>query len=280
MLDFCQRQVTIRIDIKQNFVRKQKKMGYTIAVSTVKGGVGKTTTVSSLAGIFAAQGYRVLALDLDPQSNLTIGLGINPDKLDKTLVESLAKEDVPLSSVIITLGEKFDLVPAHMALHALEMQMISSFAREKRLAHKLKAVRDNYDIILLDCAPSVNMLTINALSAADSVVVPVQANSFYALYGMTQLMTTIDFVQRDPNPALKVLGVVLTMSTNTRISKEVTAQIKETFGDKLFKTVVRLNTKLAEAPAMGQTIGLYAADSPAAEDYRQLAEEIKHRAKI
>jgi chromosome partitioning protein len=167
-----------------------------------------------------------------------------------------------------------------MALQALELQMVSMFSREKVLRRKLEEIRAHYDLIFLDCSPSVNMLTINALTAADSVLVPVQASSFYALYGMSQLMNTIRYVQSDPNPDLKVLGVILTMSNNTKIAKEVSSQLRENFGDKLFNSVIRLNTKLAEAPAMGQTINTYAGDSPVAEDYRNLAEEIKVRAKI
>jgi len=256
-------------------------MAYTIACSNIKGGTGKTSTVSSLAGIFAAEGYRVLAVDCDPQSNLSIGLGVNPDTLGKTLVEALATQsNMPLSEVIIKLNEGFSLIPAHMALQALELQMVSMFSREKILLRKLAEVQTNFDLILLDCSPSINMLTVNALTAANGVLIPVQATSFYALYGMSQLMQTIQYIQSDPNPQLTVLGVVMTMSNNTRIAREVLAQIKETFGDKLFKTMVRLNTKMAEAPAMGQTIGLYAADSAVAEDYRHLAEEIKARVQL
>ena len=255
-------------------------MSYVIACSNIKGGTAKTSTVNSLAGVFFQKGLRVLAIDCDPQSNLTIGLGVNPDKLEKTLVEALADENLPISQVIMQVAEGFDLVPAHMALHGLELQMVSMFSREKVLRRKLQEVRDQYDLILIDCSPSVNMLTINALTAADGILIPVQANSFYALYGMSQLMKTINYVQSDPNPELKVLGVVLTMTNKTKIAGEVTREIEEMFGSKMFKSSVRISTKMAEAPSMGQTIETYAYNSPAAEDYRHLAEEIKTRAKI
>lgn len=255
-------------------------MAYTIACSNIKGGTGKTSTVGSLSGIWAAQGYRVLAIDADPQSNLSIGLGVNPDNQEQTLVEALVDDKITLNDVMVKLPEGFSLVPAHISLHALELRMVSMFSREKILKRKLEEVQNDFDIIITDCSPSINMLTINCLSAADGVLIPVQANSFYALYGMSQLMNTIQYVQSDPNPSLRVLGVVLTMTTNTKIAKEVTTQIKENFGDKLLKATIRLNTKMAEAPAMGQTIAMYAGDSSVAEDYRQLAQEVVKRAKI
>jgi chromosome partitioning protein len=255
-------------------------VSYVIACSNIKGGTAKTSTVTSLAGILAQQQYRVLVIDCDPQSNLTIALGINPDKLDKTLVEVISSEEMCFSEAIVRIKEGFDLIPAHMALHAWELRMVSMFSREKLLRRKLAEIRANYDFILLDCSPSINLLTINALTAADGILIPVQANSFFALYGMTQLMTTVNYIQSDPNPDLKVLGVVLTMSTNTKITREVSNQIKETFGDRVFDTIIRLSTRMAEAPAMGQTIGNYASESSVAEDYRQLAEEIKYRVNL
>lgn len=142
-------------------------MAYTIAVSNIKGGTGKTSTVSSLAGVFALQKYRVLVIDCDPQSNLSIGLGVNPDDLEQTLVEALSDATVSLADVVVRLQEGFDLIPAHMALQALELQMVGMFSREKLLKRKLDVLRNNYDIIFMDCSPSINMLTINALTAAD-----------------------------------------------------------------------------------------------------------------
>ncbi|HEX2914265.1 MAG TPA: AAA family ATPase [Chloroflexia bacterium] len=248
-----------------------------ISCSNMKGGTGKTTTVNSLAARLARQGYRVACLDLDPQSNLTIGFGVDPQHLEHSMFDVLAPQNLPLEKVLIE-KEGVWLAPAHMDMVRLEMQLVSLYGRETILSKKLIPIKDQFDVILIDCPPSLNIFTINALCASDFVIIPIQCSSYYALYGIAQLLESINWVQQELNPNLQVLGVALTMENRTRISSQISEEVNRQFGDLVFKTIIRQNVKLSEAPAMGASIYSYAASSQGADDYARLAEEVEKRA--
>ena len=251
-----------------------------ISCSNMKGGTGKTTTVNSLATALVKKGYRVLALDLDPQSNLTIGLGIDPQALTYSLFDALdGARNLALDEILVEKNGLY-VAPAHMSMATLEMSLISAYSRETILRRKLAAVRNRFDAILIDCPPSLNILTINALCASDGVIVPIQASSYYALYGLAQLMDAIRDIQSGPNPDLSVTGLLLTMENRTRISVSIIEEVRNQFGEEVFQTVIRQNVKLSEAPAVGKPIFTHAADSQAAEEYMKLAEEVVQRGEI
>lgn len=248
-----------------------------ISCSNMKGGTGKTTTVNSLSAQLARKGYRVACLDLDPQSNLTIGFGIDPQQLDHSMFDVLAPQNLPLEKILVE-KEGLAVAPAHMDMVRLEMQLVSLYGRETLLSKKLIPLKDRFDVILIDCPPSLNIFTINALCASDYVIIPIQCSSYYALYGIAQLLESINWVQQELNPALQVLGVALTMENRTRISTQIMEEVKRQFNDLVFDTVVRQNVKLSEAPAMGASIYSYAAASQGADDYAKLAQEVVKRA--
>lgn len=247
-----------------------------ISCSNMKGGTGKTTTVNSLAARLARQGYKVACMDLDPQSNLTIGFGVDPQSLEHSLADVLGSANLSLENIMVE-KEGVALAPAHMDMVRLEMQLVSLYGRETLLSKKLLPLKEVYDIILIDCPPSLNIFTINALCASDYVIIPIQCSSYYALYGIAQLMESINWVQQELNPSLQVLGVALTMENRTRISTQIMEEVNRQFSDLVFKTVVRQNVKLSEAPAMGTSIYGYAASSQGADDYAKLAEEVIKR---
>ena len=248
-----------------------------ISCSNMKGGTGKTTTVNSLSAQLARKGYRVACLDLDPQSNLTIGFGIDPQQLEHSMFDVLAPQSLPLEKILVE-KEGLAVAPAHMDMVRLEMQLVSLYGRETLLSKKLVPLKDHFDVILIDCPPSLNIFTINALCASDYVIIPIQCSSYYALYGIAQLLESINWVQQELNPALQVLGVALTMENRTRISTQIMEEVKRQFNDLVFDTVVRQNVKLSEAPAMGASIYSYAAASQGADDYAKLAQEVVKRA--
>ncbi|MDB5082375.1 MAG: chromosome segregation ATPase [Chloroflexi bacterium] len=248
-----------------------------ISCSNMKGGTGKTTTVNSLAAHCARKGFRVAVIDLDPQSNLTIGFGVDPQDLKGSMYDVLAPQSIPIEQVMVE-KEGLFLAPAHMDMVRLEMQLVSLYGRETILNKKLLAIKDNYDLIIIDCPPSLNIFTINALCASDYVIIPIQCSSYYALYGIAQLLESINWVQQELNPNLEVLGVALTMENRTRISGQIIEEVNRQFEKLVFKTVIRQNVKLSEAPAMGTSIFGYAASSQGADDYARLAEEVVKRA--
>ncbi len=247
-----------------------------ISCSNMKGGTGKTTTVNSLSAQLARLGYRVACLDLDPQSNLTIGFGIDPQQLEYSMFDVLAPQSLPLEQVLVK-KEGLSIAPAHMNMVRLEMQLVSQYGRETLLNKKLLPIKDQFDIVLIDCPPSLNIFTINALCASDYVIIPIQCSSYYALYGIAQLLESINWVQQELNPSLEVLGVALTMENRTRISTQIMDEVNRQFSGLVFKTVVRQNVKLSEAPAMGASIYSYAASSQGADDYAKLAQEVVQR---
>ena len=255
-----------------------------ICIANQKGGVGKTTTVASLAQGLSEHHKRVLIIDWDPQASLTVSLGFNPDSLKLTgydVLTSTIRNNGTLSLRDVTLhtgNPDIDLVPANIELSQSQLDLVNAFTRELMLKEMLKPVRQDYDYILVDCLPSLGLLTINALSAADSVLIPLQAD-FLAMKGLAQLIATILRVQERINPSLEILGILFTM-TNSRTlhSREVIEVTKRAFGDKIrvFDTTIPISVRFKEAPAAGMSILTYAPKSEGADAYRLFTEEVLH----
>ncbi|MBR3297030.1 MAG: ParA family protein [Firmicutes bacterium] len=249
-------------------------MGKAIAIFNQKGGVGKTTTNINLAACLALKGKRVLVLDLDPQGNTTSGLGIAKRGLAATSYDLLVADDVSPENVILrTSVEGLDIIPASVDLAGAEIELVRLEGREKRLKKALDKIRDNYDYIFIDCPPSLGLLTINALTAVESVLIPIQCE-FYALEGVSQLVSTIELVRKSLNPQLRIQGVILSMfDGRTNLSIQVVQEVKRYFGDKLYSTVIPRNVRLAEAPSYGKSIIDYDPKSKGAKAYMAFADE-------
>jgi chromosome partitioning protein len=252
-------------------------VGQTIACANQKGGVGKTTTVVNLATYLALAGEQVLVIDLDPQGNATSGFGLDRRALDRSIYEAVI-DAVALDELTVeTAVPGVRLVPASIALAGAEVELAPIEQRERRLARLLTPVRDAYDYILIDCPPSLGLLTINGLTAADAVLVPIQCE-YYALEGLTQLIATIDLVREHLNPALEIKGVVLTMyDARTNLSADVAAEVRRHLDRTVFDTVVPRSVRLSEAPSYGLPIALYRPDSRGAEAYRAVSDELRAR---
>jgi chromosome partitioning protein len=252
-------------------------VGQTIACANQKGGVGKTTTVVNLAGYLARAGERVLVIDLDPQGNATSGLGVDRNGLDGSIYDAVV-DDVDLRSLIVPGPlDGISVIPASIALAGAEVELAPVEQRERRLARLLSVITDDYDYILIDSPPSLGLLTVNALTAADSVLIPLQCE-YYALEGLTQLIATIDLIRDHLNPSLDLKGVVLTMyDGRTNLSADVSREVRRHLGATVFETVIPRNVRLSEAPSHGLTILQYRPDSRGAEAYAALAAELRRR---
>ncbi len=252
-------------------------MGQTIACANQKGGVGKTTTVVNLATYLALAGEQVLVIDVDPQGNATSGLGIDRRTAGTSVYDAVV-EVADLSALVIPTGiAGVSLVPSSIALAGAEVELAPVEQRERRLARALRQAPVEFDYVLLDCPPSLGLLTVNALTAADSVLIPIQSE-YYALEGLSQLIATIHLVRDHLNPALEIKGVVLTMyDARTNLSADVAAEVRRHLGDAVFDTIVPRSVRLSEAPSHGLPVELYRPDSRGAQAYRALAAELLRR---
>ncbi len=252
-------------------------MGRVIAVVNQKGGTAKTTTAVNLSAYMAMAGRRVLLVDMDPQGNATSGIGIAKREVQTCIYRVLIDETPIGEAILSSTVHGLDVVPATLDLAGAEIELVSVISREQRLRSALQSVRTSYDYVLVDCPPSLGLLTMNALTAADSVLVPIQCE-YYALEGVSQLMRTVDLVRRHLNPALEMEGIVLTMyDSRTNLSQQVADDVRAHMGDRVFQSVIPRNVRLSEAPSYGLPIPLYDDRSKGAEAYRDLATEIMQR---
>lgn len=245
-----------------------------IAVANQKGGVGKTTTSVNLAACLAALDRKVLLIDSDPQGNATSGYGFDRRDLKKCIYDALINE-APMQEIILhTEYKNLDIVPAKIQLAGAEIELVSLMNREGRLKNALERVKHDYDYVIIDCPPSLGLITVNGLTAANSVLIPIQCE-FYALEGVTMLMNTIQLVQRNLNPALKLEGIVMTMfDSRTNLSQEVVSEVQKYFKSKVYNTVIPRNVRLSEAPSHGKPVIYYDNKSKGAQVYMDLAREV------
>lgn len=252
-------------------------MRRTIAIANQKGGVGKTTTAINLSACLAEKGKKVLAVDMDPQGNMTSGLGVDKDSVENTIYNLIIGEAKMEEVLIKDVLENLDIIPTNIDLSGAEIELLDVEEKEYIVRNEINKIKDNYDFIIIDCPPSLSMLTINALTAADSVLVPIQCE-YYALEGLSQLIHTIELVQERLNKKLEIEGVVFTMyDARTNLSLEVVENVKENLNQNIYKTIIPRNVRLAEAPSYGLPINMYDPKSTGAESYRLLAEEVINR---
>ncbi len=252
-------------------------MSRIIAVANQKGGVGKTTTAINLSACLAEKGQKVLVVDIDPQGNTTSGFGIDKEALTNTIYELILGECELSDCLIKNIIDNLDVLPANVNLAGAEIDLIGVDNREYILRDKISETAKEYDFVVIDCPPSLTMLTVNAMTTANTVLVPIQCE-FYALEGLSQLLHTIDLVRERLNPELEMEGVVFTMyDSRTNLSLQVVENVKDNLNQAIYKTIIPRNVRLAEAPSHGMPINLYDSKSAGAESYRLLADEVMHR---
>lgn len=249
-------------------------MSKVIAIANQKGGVGKTTTAVNLSSCLAYKGKKVLIIDIDPQGNTTSGLGIDKKSLVRSVYDVLINDASIQDTLVSTAIENLKLCPSNIQLAGAEVELVPIMSRETRMKVALSEIKKDFDFVLIDCPPSLGLLTLNSLTAADTILVPIQCE-YYALEGLSQLMNTVKLVQRHLNPALDVEGVVLTMfDARTNLSIQVVEEVKKHFRNKVYRTVIPRNVRLSEAPSFGLPIILYDPKSKGSECYLELAEEV------
>lgn len=249
-------------------------MGKIIAIANQKGGVGKTTTTVNLAAALGVLEQKVLLVDADPQANATSGLGIEVEQVEFGTYQVLEHAVSAREAIIQTSSPNVDIIPAHIDLVAIEIELVDRDRREYMLKEALKEIKDDYDYIVIDCAPSLGLITVNALTTADSVIIPIQCE-YYALEGLGKLLNTIKSIQKIHNPDLDIEGLLLTMyDSRLRLSNQVVAEVKKHFHNMVFKTIIQRNIRLGEAPSFGESIISYDATSRGAVNYINLAHEI------
>lgn len=252
-------------------------MGRIIAVANQKGGVGKTTTAINLSSCLAEKGKKVLAVDMDPQGNMTSGLGVDKNSVENTIYDLIIGESIIDKVLRKDIMKNLDIIPANIDLSAAEIELIDVEDKEYIVRNVIKDIKDNYDYIIIDCPPSLSMLTINAMTTATSVLVPIQCE-YYALEGLSQLIHTVDLVRDRLNPELEIEGVVFTMyDARTNLSLQVVENVKDNLHQNIYKTIIPRNIRLAEAPSYGIPINEYDPKSAGSESYMRLAEEVINR---
>ncbi|OQC01563.1 MAG: Sporulation initiation inhibitor protein Soj [Firmicutes bacterium ADurb.Bin099] len=249
-------------------------MGKVIAVANQKGGVGKTTTSINLSASLAFMGKRTLLIDNDPQGNATSGLGVDKWTVKQSVYDAIINDIDIKDTILATMLDNLFICPANIQLAGAEIELVSLMMRENRLKKAIEPIKNNYDYIIIDCPPSLGLLTLNSLTAADTILVPIQCE-YYALEGLKQLMKTVSLVQKHLNPSLEVEGVVMTMyDSRTNLSFQVVESVRQHFSDRVYRTIIPRNVRLSEAPSHGLPIILYDKDSKGALSYLDLAEEV------